>query len=381
MTTPDPKAGKIFRLDDDEALIPLEEQAYSAEAVLQRLLARYPDLLAGDQVNPSSPRRWLLISREVGVPGEDQGPARWSLDHLFVDQDGTPTLVEVKRSSNAQIRREVVGQLLDYAANGSVYWSIEQVLAAYQRQCERDGVEPETRMSEFLEGEGDAEAFWQRVKTNLQAGKVRMVFVADVIPRELRRIIEFLNGQMDPAEVLGVEVRQYVGRDSKVLVPKVVGLTAKAETTKAVRASRAWDRESLLATLESNRNPVEAEAARRTLDWCEDRGLRLKWGTGPERGSCSPKLHRDGTVYNLMSIWTDGGIQIQFSSMGSRPFDALEQRRAFADRLAAIDPSIVFTDDQLLNRWPTVRLHQIVRGDGMDRFLEAWDWYLSQIPS
>ena len=378
MTTSDPREGKIFRLDDDEALIPLDEQAYAAEAVLQKLLARYPDLLAGDQVNPSSPRRWLLISREIGVPGEEEGPARWSLDHLFVDQDGTPTLVEVKRSSNAQIRREVVGQLLDYAANGSVYWSIEQVLAAFQRQCERDGVEPETRMSEFLDDEGEAEVFWQRVKTNLQAGKVRMVFVADVIPRELRRIIEFLNGQMDPAEVLGVEVRQYVGRDSKVLVPKVVGLTAEAETAKAVRASRSWDRESLVATLESNRNAVEAEAARRILDWCEERGLSLRWGTGPERGSCSPKLQRGGTVYNLMSIWTDGGIQIQFSSMRKPPFDTVEQRRALAERLAASDPSIIFTDDQL-NRWPAVRLHQLVRGDGVDRFLEAWDWYLSQI--
>ena len=29
-----------------------------------------------------------------------------------------PTLVEVKRSSDTRIRREVVGQMLDYAANG-----------------------------------------------------------------------------------------------------------------------------------------------------------------------------------------------------------------------------------------------------------------------
>ena len=75
-------------------------------------------------MSPSAPRRWLLISREVGVPGEAHGGAKWALDHLFIDQDGIPTLVDVKRSTNSQIRREVVGQLLDYAANGSVYWSL-----------------------------------------------------------------------------------------------------------------------------------------------------------------------------------------------------------------------------------------------------------------
>ena len=50
------------------------------------------------------------------------------------------------------------------------------------------------------------------MKTNLQAGKIRLIFVADVIPSELRRIVEFLNQQMDPGEVLAVEIRQYAGR-------------------------------------------------------------------------------------------------------------------------------------------------------------------------
>ena len=53
----------------------------------------------------------------------------------------------------------------------------------------------------------DAESFWTNVKTNLQAGRIRMLFVADEIPKDLKRIIEFMNEQMDPAEVLGIEVK------------------------------------------------------------------------------------------------------------------------------------------------------------------------------
>ena len=46
---------------------------------------------------------------------------RWSLDHLFVTRDGVPVLVELKRAMNSRLRREVVGQILDYAANATAY--------------------------------------------------------------------------------------------------------------------------------------------------------------------------------------------------------------------------------------------------------------------
>jgi hypothetical protein len=55
-----------------------------------------------------------------------------SVDHLFVDQDAVPTLVEVKRSSDTRIRREVVGQMLDYAANAVVYWPLERLRATFE---------------------------------------------------------------------------------------------------------------------------------------------------------------------------------------------------------------------------------------------------------
>jgi len=374
-------SGRIYVLGDGDELHPLGESLYEAESVLQKLLADYPDLLAGEQVNPSDPRRWLLISREVAVAGEEGGGARWSLDHLFIDQDGIPTLVEVKRSTNSQIRREVVGQMLDYAANGSAYWSVEQVIAAFERRCERENIDPGVRLSEFLGDDGDVEAFWQTTKTNLQAGRVRLVFVADEIPSELRRIIEFLNEQMDPAEVLGLEVHQYVGEGNTVLVPRVVGLTAEAEKAKTVRRSRTWDRASFLDKLESRRGLEESEAAARILDWCDRRGLVMKWGTGSERGSFSPKLVSGEVTYNLMSVWNWAGeIQIQFGSMHHPPFDSLDSRREFADLLQAVPGSRPFPDDQLDDKWPSISLGRIVEAGGVDRFLEAWDWYLEQLP-
>jgi hypothetical protein len=56
--------GKIYLIHSDHQLLALEEQPYTNEDLLQTLLEDYPDLLAGDQIDPTTPRRWLLVTRE-----------------------------------------------------------------------------------------------------------------------------------------------------------------------------------------------------------------------------------------------------------------------------------------------------------------------------
>ena len=46
-------------------LVEMKEQGYVSEDKLQQLLASYPNLLAGDQMDSVAPRRWLLISDGV----------------------------------------------------------------------------------------------------------------------------------------------------------------------------------------------------------------------------------------------------------------------------------------------------------------------------
>jgi hypothetical protein len=58
------------------------------------------------------------------VPDSETGGGRWALYRLFIDQDGIFTIVEEKRSTDTRIRREVIGQMQDYAANAVAYWPI-----------------------------------------------------------------------------------------------------------------------------------------------------------------------------------------------------------------------------------------------------------------
>ena len=101
------------------------------------------------------PRRWLLVAREAGVPMREEGGDQLSLDHLFLDQDAVPTLVEVKRSSDTRIRREVVGQMLDYAANAVAYWTEASLRARFEARCEAEGKDPGQAVAEFLQMGGE----------------------------------------------------------------------------------------------------------------------------------------------------------------------------------------------------------------------------------
>ena len=85
------------------------------------------------------PRRWLPVTREAPVPGDEDASFHWSIDHLFLDQEGIPTLVEVKRSTDTRIRREVVGQMLDYAANAALYVPVERMKELLERRCAKEG--------------------------------------------------------------------------------------------------------------------------------------------------------------------------------------------------------------------------------------------------
>jgi len=370
-------SGGIFLLRGDDDLVPMVETAYDSEDVLQALLAKFPDLLAGDQLAGDVPRRWLLVGREAALPAEEDGGGRWSVDHLFLDQDGVPTLVEVKRSSDTRIRREVIGQMLDYAANAVVYWPIETLRTVYERRCEREGRDPDTELAAVLEIGGDAETFWGQAGANLKAGRIRLVFVADEIPRELRRVVEFLNEQMT-AEVIAIEVKQYVGDGMRTLVPRVIGQTAAAETRKARGEHRQWDEASFFAELEAKHGPAEAAVARELLEWARVQLPRFTWGKGKVDGSFIPVLDYEGRAYYPLGVYTDGRLEIQFQWLTAPPFDDLELRREFLGRLNEI-PGVSFPEDAITRR-PRIKLSLLAADPAaLESLKAALDWFCETV--
>lgn len=357
----------VYLVSKDDTLVPMRETLYEYEADLQELLANHPELLlstAGDA--PAL----LLVKQEVGVPGDENEGDNFSLDHLFLDREGVPTLVEVKRSTDTRIRREVIGQMLDYAANAVAYWSIDRLRGMYTATCEKQGTDPDETLADFLESAIDPDTFWEKVKTNLQAGKVRLIFAADTIPNRLRRVVEYLNEQMDPAEVLAIEVRQFTGDGGvRMVAPRVIGQSAKTEQRKGTPDARRWNETEFMAEL-GQQHPTLVPVARNLLAWANNQRLYIWWGKGKHSGSFFPLLSTPGRNYQVFAVWTTGKIEVDFKYLKRYPaFTEEEALREFFNKLNAI-PGVQIPEDGI-HRLPSIPLKALVDEANYHRFIDA----------
>jgi hypothetical protein len=214
----------IYTVDAQNRLTAMSPAAPESEDMMQRLVADYPEIIAeGDEA-------LLLVKREQEIADGDLS-SRWSLDHLFVTRAGVPVLVELKRASDTRLRREVVGQMLDYAANATAHWQAGTIAASFAGTATEMGRDPDALLADFLPEGIAPDAFWEKVDDNFALGQIKLVFVADTIPRELARIVEFLNEQMR-ADVRAVELSWFEGSGVRAFTPRVIGDTQRAQAAK-----------------------------------------------------------------------------------------------------------------------------------------------------
>lgn len=363
----------VFVVREDGTMTEMMEDVVRQEEDFQQLLEEYPALLSGKQIDPASPRRWLLVSREMPVPGEEGGSGRWSLDHLFLDQDGVPTLVEVKRKADTRIRREVVGQMLDYAANGVVYWPVENIRDRFNSVWRDKNEEPEAVLNEFLIGVWEPDDFWSAVEDNLKRGRIRMLFVADEIPAELQRIVEFLNEQMNPAEVLAVEIKQFSDNGLKVMVPKVIGRTAEAQAVKSNKRSpsKTWDLNSFMADLSIKGSEADVKAAKKVTDWAVENNMVVSFGKGAVTGTMGFACRTNDAVVRSFTLFSTGKIEFDFSK---GPFKDDGLNVDFRTKLNGINGIEIPEPPTKFPQFPLAVLHG---KQDMEAFLNVCDWLIS----
>ena len=331
-------AERIYTRGERGGLEPLEEEPFSTEDELQALIAEHPELLDGEQIRPGDPRRWILITREKGIAETAGASARWALDHLIVDQDAVPTLAEVKRGSNRELRRTIVGQLLEYAAHAAQTWTADELRQTFEDSANAQGRDPDAVLAELLQvdEEPDADAFWEKVATNLTARRLRLLFIADEIPDPLEQVVKFLNEQMPNIEVLAVEIKQFRGESSQTLVPRVIGRTAAASTRGTTTPRRKLTRESFLEELPSDR---AREAANRLLKVADENGAKVV----PRSNAVSIRMRSAVWPRWITVAWlctretiSGGGLHIRNFAFGAIIFgdDLPEELRATLDRWA-----------------------------------------------
>lgn len=153
------------------------------------------------------------------------------------------------------------------------------------------------------------------MEENLQQGQIRLIIATDELRPEVRRIIEYLNGEMKRAKVYGLELRCYgEGSGSLVLVPNLIGQPPKEPPEVTL-----WTVERLQAAYNNLANTGLGKRLREVLDCAVGQGFFLeakaKNPTFGLRGRSSERIERiassfsDGIVYcYLNEKYYPGGV-------------------------------------------------------------------------
>jgi hypothetical protein len=356
----------IYTVDAAGKLTAMRPSEPRSEDYMQTLVATYPEFIV-DQDGAL-----LLIRREQPIGDREESSERWSLDHLFVTRSGIPVLVELKRAVDTRLRREVVGQMLDYAANGTAYWQGGRIATSFAQSMQQLGRDADTELACFLGAGADPQQFWDQVDANFAAGRIKMVFVADTIPRELARIVEFLNEQMK-ADVRAVELSWFQSDDGiTALTLRVFGETERAQTEKAARsAPPPIARETWIADRLGGFGPAAIEGATVFLDMIESTG-GLAEVTLAQGSIVAVFETSDRKLYPLaLSASGKGSVQLCLAYLMSQPAFASEEirRTLYNDLTVIVGPLSTTT----LSGYPafgvTKLVYPVVR-DGVKGFLE-----------
>jgi hypothetical protein len=233
-------------------------------------------------------------------------------------------------------------------------------------------------METFLSVAGldDEDQLWSSVQAQIDAGHIRLLFVADQLSPTLVRVIEFLNRQLRSAEVLGVEVVRHAGSGHEVVVyqPVVRGRSSSEAQRKAPALRR---------TREEFDQVLLAHHDQRVLDQVNDLVKRAERLGGFESLGTSAD---DPALY--INFRTNGGPPVYWPFL-LRPkpnklvvrIQKLRTHPAFADEgvrddlLARVATAVgLATVEGNTDGAPWIPLERLLRPDTVDQLAKVLEW-------
>lgn len=187
------------------------------EAFIQALVHANPGALPIAEIDPIFVGA-IPICRELNTTA---GP----IDNFLITPSGLPVLVECKLWRNPEGRREVVGQILDYAKELS-RWSSSDLQREVSRRLKVAG-NPLLDLVRAVDPGVDEVAFNDAVTTNLRRGRFLLLIVGDGIREGVEAIAEYLQAHAGLHFSLGlVELPIYELPDgARLVVPRVLART------------------------------------------------------------------------------------------------------------------------------------------------------------
>ena len=223
IVNPDGSTTKIRRIAFTEKMF--------EEGWLQDLIEENLEVLPISEIEP-------IFAPLVSIGREVETSVGY-IDNLFLSPQGYLTIVETKLWRNPEARRQVVGQIIDYATDVS-QWTYEQLenhVREYNKQyrgCER-GIIDSIKLIEDID-EAEEQVIVDTISRNLQYGKFLLLVVGDGIRESVEAMADFL--QQTPQlhftlALVELQVYELKERTKRLLViPQIIVRTK--EITRAV---------------------------------------------------------------------------------------------------------------------------------------------------
>jgi len=324
-------------------LMGLPKQRLDSEDRLETWIANDPSLLGLDV---------LIIGRQVITSFGKK------IDLLAIDADGDLVIIELKRDKTP---RDVVAQVLDYAS--------------WVKDLSSDAI---IEIATVYLKKPLAEAFKDRFDATLPESinsSHRMMIVASELDDSSERIVQYL------ASVCNLDINvvfftcfqqngaEFVGR-SWLMDPEEV--EERSETRK--RGDTKWNEQTFFEALGQRVGPAATQAALAVLDWARPRA-QILFGSGGKSGSIIPQF--DNKI-RLLSMWTNGRVQIQLGGLkGKPPFNDESTRRSLVERLSQI-PGINISEDSI-DKYPSFGMTILADDQVRSKFLDVLQWAVNQI--
>lgn len=188
-----------------------------SESDLQAIIHEHPGCLPIAEVDP-------LFSGAIPICRE-LATASGYIDNLLLTPGGLPVLVECKLWRNPQARREVVGQIIDYAKD-LARWTASDLQREVAKSTGRSG----SVLVDILREGGqpvDEIALNDAVTSNLRRGRFLLLIVGDGIREGVEAISEYLQGNAGLHFTLGlVELPIFLlPNGQRLMVPRVLART------------------------------------------------------------------------------------------------------------------------------------------------------------
>ena len=226
--------------------------------------------------------------KEVELPGSG------IIDLVGIDADGNIYIIETKLAKNPEAKREVIGQVLEFAAflqDKEISWIEEITLKQTQS----------TIVQHFEKApDWDISSFMQNLQDNLKNGTFKLFIVVDRMNPALQKTINRMKDHGE--EIYALELNYFNNKTgTEILVPNVHG---KRQQTASLLPRAPWTEESFFEAAEKYlKDDKTQKTLKRLYDFSKQvSGGKVDFGAGRSIGTFKLHLLHRGSWETLCVI-------------------------------------------------------------------------------